>query len=112
MKVFQIISKDEGITNPKRTDLGVTFALRWGDVCHPLGQDGNWFKEPYFTKVLRFYSYIPLPFITWNLWGWKGYLGAKVYGADSPEYKNWMNPDDVYDGSQAIQFSGRLLIKD
>ena len=91
--------------------MGVTFALRWGDVCHPLGQ-GDWFKPPYFSRVLRFWSYFPLPFISWNLWGWKGYLGAKVYGADSEEYKNWMNVNDVYDGSIAIQFSARLSIND
>lgn len=112
MRVHQITTCDEGITNPKRSTWGVTFALRWGDVLHPLGDEGNWFKPPYFTRILRFYSYIPLPFITWNLWGWRGYLGAKVYGADAPEYKNWMPSEDVYVGSQAIQFSGRLLIKD
>ena len=112
MRVSQWITCDEGITNPKRSTWGITLALRWGDVCHPLGSDGNWFKEPYFEKVLRFWSYFPLPFISWNLWGWRGYLGAKVYGADAPEYKFWMNPDDVYDGSQAIQFSGRLRISD
>ena len=112
MKVSQWISLDEGITNPKRSTFGVTLALRWGDVLHPLGSDGNWFHAPYFTKVLRFYSYVPLPFISGNLWGWRFYFGAKVYGADAPEYKFWMNPDDVYAGSQAIQFSGRLYIAD
>ena len=112
MKVHQFTTNDEGITNPKRSTFGVTFALRWGDVCHPLGQDGNWFKEPYFTKVLRFYSYVPLPFISGNLWGWRFYFGAKVYGADAPEYKFWMPAEDVYVGSQAIQFSGRLSIND
>ena len=111
MKVYQIITRDEGITNPKRSVWGVTFALRQGDVCHPLGA-GNWFEPPYFSRVLRFYAHLPLPFISWNLWGWRGYLGAKVYGADSPAYKNWMSESDVYEGSQAIQFSGRLTIND
>lgn len=39
-------------------------------------------------------------------------LGAKVYGADAPEYVNWMAAEDVYAGSQAIQFSARLKIND
>lgn len=39
-------------------------------------------------------------------------MGAKVYGADSPAYVNWMDAEDVYFGSQAIQFSGRLKIND
>lgn len=112
MKVHQITTCDEGITNPKRSTFGITLALRWGDVLHPLGQEGNWFKPPYFTRILRFYSYVPLPFVAWNLWGWRGYLGAKVYGADAPEYTNWMPVEDVYEGSQAIQFSGRLRISD
>jgi hypothetical protein len=112
MKVHQLTTKDEGITNPKRSTFGITFALRWGDVLHPLGQEGNWFKGPYFTRIWRFYCYVPLPFIAWNLWGWRGYLGAKIYGADAPEYLNWMPTEDVYEGSQAIQFSARLRISD
>ena len=51
MQVHSISTHDEGITNPKRSTFGITFALRWGDVCHPLGSEGNWFKEPYFTRV-------------------------------------------------------------
>jgi hypothetical protein len=112
VRVFQLTTCDEGLTNPKRSTFGITFALRGGDVLHPLGQ-GDWFKPPYFSRVLRFWCALPiLPFITWNLWGWKGYLGAKVYGADSPEYLNWMDFNDVGPGSQAIQFSGRLKIGD
>lgn len=111
MKVHQITTCDEGITNPKRSTFGITFAFRWGDVCHPLGT-GEWFKPPYFSRVLRFYSYIPLLFVAWNLWGWRGYIGAKAYGADREPYLNWMRAEDVYEGSQAIQFSGRLMIKD
>lgn len=111
MKVYQF--PGTATTAPKREAFGITLCVRWGDVCHPKGA-GDWFNPPYFPGgVLRFFCWLPLlPWISWNLWGWKGYLGAKVYGADSPAYKNWMNPDDVYDGSQAIQFSGRLLIKD
>ena len=112
MKVHQITTCDEGITNPKRSSFGITFALRWGDVCHPLGSEGNWFKEPYFTKVLRFYSYVPLPFITWNLFGWRGYAGMKFWGCDSEAYKNWLPAEIVYPGSIAMQFSGRLYIAD
>ena len=111
MRVQQITTCDEGITNPKRSSFGITLAFRWGDVCHPLGQ-GNWFEPPYFTRVLRFWSYFPLPFISWNLWGWRGYCFAKVYGADSEAYMNWMRPEDVYSGSQAIHFSARLSIND
>jgi hypothetical protein len=113
MKVFQLSTGDEPLTQPKRQTFGITFALRGGDVCHPLGTEGNWFKEPYFDKVLRFYCPIPiLPFIMWNLWGWKGYAGCKIFGADSPAYLNWMQPEDVYEGSQAIHFSARLSIND
>ena len=116
MRVSQWISKDEGITNPKRSTFGITFALRWGDVLHPLGSEGNWFKPPYFTRILRFYSYVPLPFIAWNLWGWMGYAGLKCFGVDAPEYKLWPAmkglEHEVYEGSQAIQFSARLRISD
>lgn len=112
MNVFQITTLDEGLTNPKRTPFGVTLALRGGDVLHPLGT-GDWFKPPYFARVLRFWCRWPvLPWITWNLWGWRGYLGAKIYGADAPAYRNWMPAADVYAGSRALQFSARLSISD
>jgi hypothetical protein len=81
MKVHQITTCDEGITTPKRSSFGETFAFRWGDVAHPTGE-GNWFSLPYFTNAIRFLAYFPLPWITWNLFGWRGYLGAKFYGAD------------------------------
>ena len=110
MRVFQF--PGQPTTNPKRSKFGVTLALRGGDVCHPLGE-GKWFEPPYFDKVLWFWMPLPLlPFISWNLFGWKGYIGAKVYGADSPAYKNWMKESDVYEGSQAIHFSVRFIIND
>jgi len=113
MRVFQISTGDEPLTQPKRQTFGITFALRGGDVCHPLGTDGNWFTPPYFTRVLRFYCPIPiLPFVMWNLWGWRGYAGAKIYGVDSEAYKNWMPTEDVYNGSLALHFSARLSIND
>lgn len=49
---------------------------------------------------------------TWNLFGWRGYFGAKIYGVDSEAYKNWIDPKEVYNGSYAIHFSGRLKIGD
>ena len=110
MKVFQFPGTPT--TAPKRETFGITFALRGGDVCHPLGQ-GDWFKPPYFSRVLRFWCALPiLPWLSWNLWGWRGYIGAKVYGADRPEYVFWMEAKDVYDGSQAIAFSARFSIND
>lgn len=151
MKVNQLTPCDEGITNPKRSTFGITFALRWGDVLHPLGSEGNWFKEPYFTKVLRLsmpmavpvlscclwmicivvlavrvewwamlalptFLLIPGAFVTWNLFGLRGYTGWKVFGVDAPEYKLWPAmkgmEHEVYAGSQAIQFSARLRISD
>lgn len=110
MRVFQFLG--QATTNPKRETFGVTLALRGGDVLHPLGK-GDWFKPPYFSRILRFWCPLPiLPWISWNLGDWRGYFGAKVYGADSPAYKHWMPGVDVYDGSQALQFSIRLGISD
>lgn len=158
MRVFQYTTSDEGITNPKRSAFGITLALRWGDVLHPLGQEGNWFKPPYFERVLRFstpfaipalcfalwfylvllafgvsianfgywgllsapllatFPIVPGAWMTWNLWGWRGYCGMKFFGVDAPEYKLWPAmkgmEHEVYPGSQAIQFSARLKISD
>jgi hypothetical protein len=114
VRVFQFTTHDQPLTDPKRSTFGITLALRGGDVCHPLGAEGKWFEPPYFDRFLRFWCPIPiLPYLAWNLFGWRGYFGAKIYGVDSPAYKNWPGlADEVYDGSQAIHFSGRLWISD
>ena len=36
-----------------------------------------------------------------------GYIGFKLYGADSDAYRSWMKEGDVYEGSQACHFSIR-----
>lgn len=110
MKVTQLVGTPT--TNPKRDLFGVGIFLRGGDFLHPTGA-GNWFDKPYFTTALRFYCRLPLlPFINWNLWGWRGYMGFKVYGVDSQTYLDWAGPENVYDGSQAMMLSVRLRIQD
>lgn len=90
---------------PKRT--GIMLRLVGGDVCHPRG-DGKWFEPPYFAKVWRFFVPVAcLPYFAWRIGRRAGYIGAKVYGADSEAYLNWMRPEDVYEGSRAIHFSAR-----
>jgi hypothetical protein len=94
-------------TDPFRKTNGIFLELRGGDVNHPLG-DGNWFKPPYFGRVFKMFISLPLlPFLSWKFGTWGGYCGFKIYGVDSPAYKEWMNPDDVYDGSQALHLSVR-----
>lgn len=108
MKVLQF--PGAATTNPKRESFGVTLALRGGDVCHPVGE-GDWFKPPYFSHAWRFWCPIPiLPWVSWNLFGWRGYIGAKAFGADAAEYVNWMPAWDVYVGSMALHFSARFSI--
>lgn len=95
------------ITAPFLSSGGLMVEFRGGDFCHPLGA-GDWFKPPYFEKVARFFVRFPvLPFISYRIGNRAGYFGAKAYGVDSPEYKNWLPAEDVFDGSQAIMFSIR-----
>ena len=80
--------------------------FRGGDICDP--QSGNWFQAPFPTRVWRaFLKYPLIPFISWRFKNKGGYLGAKIYGADSEAYLNWMPNEDVYTGSQAICISFR-----
>lgn len=114
MRVFQF--PGQITTAPKRATFGITFALRGGDVLHPLGK-GDWFKPPYFARVLRFWCPLPLlPWISWNLWGWRGYCGMKIFGVDSDAYKLWPAMSElkheVYPGSKALMASIRLSISD
>ena len=83
------------------------FRLYRGSICDPiLGTlfGYKWFEEPYPKYVLKVNSKIPLPFISfkWPFLNRGCYLGWKVYGVDSEAYKNWIDPTEVYNGSQAM----------
>jgi len=94
-------------TAPFPLSSGIFMELRGGDICHPIGS-GDWFKHPYFKRVFRAFCRWPvLPFISWRFGSKGGYIGAKIYGVDSPEYKNWLPEKDVFEGSQAIMLSIR-----
>lgn len=115
---------ERGLTDPVPELNGRKFIYRIysGDICDPVGAGNNWFKEPFPTRVWRTYCKYPiLPFIAWVWPAWMskifpglkdrvGYMGFKLYGVDSPEYKKWpvgIKPEDVYDGSQAVCLSIR-----
>jgi len=112
MRVFEVSTFNQQITAPKRESFGITLALRGGDVLHPLGS-GNWFSPPWFQSIWRWFCPITiLPWISWNLFGWRGYIGFKAYGADAVEYINFMPAADVSPGSIALMISARLYISD
>lgn len=94
-------------TSPFPLENGVFVELRGGDFRMPVGK-GNWFSVPYFTACWRkHWSRAWIPFISYR-WGNRGgYIGAKIYGADSPTYATWLAPGEDYPGSQAIMLSCR-----
>lgn len=110
MKVIGWSSGPEPWQNfPFPKENGIIFSLRGGDVVFPW--DGNWFTEPFFKHVLHFYMPIPiLPFFCIKIGSWGLYAGFKAFGVDSPAYKNWLPPEEVYDGSVAIQPSIRMSL--
>ena len=94
-------------TDPLLEENGFWWELRAGDICHPQGE-GDWFDPPYFAKVFyAFIKYPILPFISWKLGTWGGYAGFKIYGVDAEAYKNYMKPEEVYEGSKAMHVSIR-----
>ena len=98
---------DRPATDPLLEENGFWWELRAGDICHPRGE-GDWFHPPYFDKVWRTFVSLPiLPFVSWKIGSKGGYAGFKIYGADAEAYKQWMNPDDVFEGSQAMHVSIR-----
>lgn len=75
-----------------------------GDYCDPFF--GNWFARPWPRVIVRL-TLRWMPFIAWRLGRWRGYVGFKVWGVDSPSYRNWLPAGDVYSGSLACCFSVR-----
>ncbi len=86
---------------------GFLIEFRGGDVCDPFG--GTWFDPDRLPRYVwrTFFKRACLPWISWRLGPAGGHIGFKAYGADSEDYKHWMNRDDVHAGSQALCFSIR-----
>ena len=110
MKILRGLStnRTQPATQPFPASSGFFFELRGGDILHPWGK-GEWFKPPYFASIWRAWcAWCVLPFLSWRFGTIGGYVGFKVYGADSEAYRHWMPEGDVYEGSQALQMSARL----
>jgi len=112
MQILRGFSTDptQPITGPFPSRNGVFFELRGGDVAEPIGFGTNWFKPPYPSHVLRFFCpWRVLPFLSWKLGSFGGYIGFKAYGVDAPEYPLWLcKPEECYSGSVAMCITARL----
>jgi hypothetical protein len=83
----------------------IIFRLCSGDVLDPYL--GNWFKEPYFKVIIRFFTERKLPYFAWRFNKKCGYIGFQAYGVDSEQYLNFLPAKDVFDGSQALSLTFR-----
>ena len=100
---------ERSILDPLLERNGFVLRLIYGSCCDPW--NGQWFGPKWPTIILRFYSLVPFPFISWRVGNWTGYLGAKVYGVHHEEYKNWLPAHEIYNGSTAFCFSARPFAK-
>lgn len=112
MKIEVLHQGDKGrkLTDPVLEEGGPWFALRVysGDYCDPFGDPDGWFG-PQVPKILVRLKLSWMPFLMWRwpLLGRAGYIGFKLYGVDSDNYKLMLPAGDVYVGSQACHFSIR-----
>lgn len=92
--------------------LGGDMMSPWGWQLRPEATANtapNFFNAiPERTRRL-FLSFPCLPFFSVRIGRFGFYIGWKVFGVDSPAYKDYpgVNPSEVYDGSQA--FSGLTM---
>jgi hypothetical protein len=93
------------LTQPFPEKNGFLLRLVKGSWCDMFF--GNWFKEPWPWLVITKEVSVPIPYVAWRFGSVAGYIGAKVYGVDSPEYKHWLPEKHVYEGSQAFCLSFR-----
>ena len=79
-----------------------------GDYCDPFLDPDGWFG-PQKPRILirRKLSFMPFVAWRWPFTSRAGYVGFKLYGVDSENYKTFLPPEEVYDGSQACHFSIR-----
>ena len=119
MKVDVIYRNDpeRPITDPVLEPGGRRLVLRVyrGDVCDPvLGTlfGYHWFEPPFPKYVVRKkVSARPFLIFKWPFLNRCCYMGWKAYGVDSEAYKNWIDPAEVYEGSQALCLTIRPFAK-
>src|SRR5947207_13498653 len=95
--------------------IGIKLRLLGGDILDPVngtwelrpgvqaGTPPNWFNA--IPRAVRRY-YQPrrcLPFFSFGIWRFGGYIGYKIYGVDQPVYLDYplVAREDVYGGSRA-----------
>ena len=112
MKVEVLYRNDpeRPLTDPVLEPGGRRLVLRLyrGDYCDPFGDPDGWFGPQPPKVVLRRWLLF-MPFIAWR-WPFMqkaGYFGFKLYGVDSENYKSFIDPAEVFAGSQACHFSFR-----
>lgn len=97
---------DQPLTSAYPAKNGVLVRFCSGNVLDPYF--GNWFKEPYFKVIIRYFTTWRLPYFSFRLGRFGGYVGFQCYGVDSPQYLNFLPAKDVYDGSLALSLTIRL----
>lgn len=130
MQVFGFMT-DSAITAPfpAAPRGGVKFRLLGGTIYDPRGPyalrfnklDGtpvpptakpDWFNSIPAAAWSAFVRWPVLPFLSWGIGRWGGYVGFKAYGFDAPEYRDYpgVQPEDVRSGALALCFSIRLTL--
>jgi len=106
MKVEIVYRTDnEPLTTPFPSKDGIMVRFVRGDYLDPqwIFNGGGWFKPPAPRFTLRhFFKWLPIPYIAWRKGTRVGYIGAKIYGVDSPEYYRFVHTREIYNGSQAF----------
>lgn len=112
VEIVRRSKSDEGRspTQPFPATDGFIWRLVRGDYCDPILDPDGWFGATPPKVLLRYrFTQLALPFFAWKIGFWRGYCGAKVFGVDSPAYRDFLPEKDVEVGSQAFCLSARLF---
>ncbi len=89
---------DAPLTEPWPQQRGLCWRVLSGDYLDPML--GDWFDADHPPRVVLRGRLHRALFVSWRipllLWTWRGYAGFKVYGVDSPAYKEWAPCNHVY----------------
>lgn len=102
--------------------IGVKLRLLGGDILdpvngtwelrpgQPVGTPPNWFNAIPRGVYRAFQSRRVLPFFSFGIGRFGGYIGYKIYGVDKYEYLDYplVAKQDVYEGSRAMCLTMRL----
>lgn len=98
---------DAALTEPWPQPRGLCWRVLAGDYLDPMF--GDWYNPDSPPRLVLRGRLRRALFVSWRFGRWRGYAGLKVYGVDSPAYREWAPCNHIYPQTRVPNLDGSTL---